>query len=278
MRKVYEAAGIKAEVSPFFKDIARRISEAHLVISRAGASSIADISVIGRPSILIPFAAATGDHQTANARGLVDADAAILVPETALDPASLSEQIMTVLTTPGAALRMRDNARLQGKPDANRTPSGPDRATWQERDMNAAAATKLPTEMGPIHFVGIGGIGMSGIAEVLIEAGYRVQGSDLKRSKITDRLEQEGRPHIRGPGAGEPGSGRGHRHFLGHQTRQSRVGRGAPSGSAGRAPGRDAGRTDAAQVEHRRGRNPRQDDHDDHGGRASPMPAGLTRR
>jgi UDP-N-acetylmuramate--alanine ligase len=58
--------------------------------------------------------------------------------------------------------------------------------------MNAAAATNLPTEMGPIHFVGIGGIGMSGIAEVLIEAGYVVQGSDLKRSKITDRLEEKG--------------------------------------------------------------------------------------
>ena len=58
--------------------------------------------------------------------------------------------------------------------------------------MNAAAATKLPTEMGPIHFVGIGGIGMSGIAEVLLAAGYTVQGSDLKRSKITERLEELG--------------------------------------------------------------------------------------
>lgn len=57
--------------------------------------------------------------------------------------------------------------------------------------MNAAA-TKLPTEMGPIHFVGIGGIGMSGIAEVLLEHGYTVQGSDLKGSKITKRLEELG--------------------------------------------------------------------------------------
>jgi UDP-N-acetylmuramate--alanine ligase len=53
--------------------------------------------------------------------------------------------------------------------------------------MNAAV-TKLPTEMGPIHFVGIGGIGMSGIAEVLINHGYRVQGSDLKSTPITERL------------------------------------------------------------------------------------------
>ena len=54
------------------------------------------------------------------------------------------------------------------------------------------AATKLPTDVGAIHFVGIGGIGMSGIAEVLINLGYVVQGSDLKASKITDRLEQMG--------------------------------------------------------------------------------------
>jgi len=54
------------------------------------------------------------------------------------------------------------------------------------------AATKLPRELGPIHFVGIGGIGMSGIAEVLLNHGYRVQGSDLKASKITDRLGELG--------------------------------------------------------------------------------------
>ena len=54
------------------------------------------------------------------------------------------------------------------------------------------AATKLPGELGPIHFIGIGGIGMSGIAEVLMTLGYRVQGSDAKRSHITDRLEALG--------------------------------------------------------------------------------------
>jgi UDP-N-acetylmuramate--alanine ligase len=54
------------------------------------------------------------------------------------------------------------------------------------------AATKLPGELGPIHFIGIGGIGMSGIAEVLMTLGYCVQGSDAKRSKITDRLESLG--------------------------------------------------------------------------------------
>ena len=54
------------------------------------------------------------------------------------------------------------------------------------------AATKLPTDVGPLHFVGIGGIGMSGIAEVLLNLGYDVQGSDLKASRITERLEALG--------------------------------------------------------------------------------------
>ena len=67
----YAEAGIAADVQPFFHDVPRRMAEAQLVISRAGASSIADLTVIGRPSILIPYAAAAGDHQTANARGLV---------------------------------------------------------------------------------------------------------------------------------------------------------------------------------------------------------------
>ena len=57
--------------------------------------------------------------------------------------------------------------------------------------MNAAV-TKLPSDVGPIHFVGIGGIGMSGIAEVLLNLGYRVQGSDLKETKITQRLADLG--------------------------------------------------------------------------------------
>ncbi len=64
------------------------------------------------------------------------------------------------------------------------------------------AATKLPGELGAIHFVGIGGIGMSGIAEVLLNLGYRVQGSDLKATKITDRLEKLGATIFVGQKAG----------------------------------------------------------------------------
>lgn len=114
----YAQAGVKAEVESFFTDIPRRLSEAQLVISRAGASSIADITVIGRPAILIPFAAATADHQTANARGVVEGGAAIMVPESALDAATLSAHMAAVLSDPATASRMAQNALTLARPDA----------------------------------------------------------------------------------------------------------------------------------------------------------------
>ncbi len=118
VRLAYDAAGIKAEVKPFFEDVPRRMAEAQLVISRAGASSVADLSVIGRPSILVPFAAATGDHQTANAHALVEAEAAILIPEKRLAPDALAGEIARILTNPGAADMMARNALSAGVPDA----------------------------------------------------------------------------------------------------------------------------------------------------------------
>ncbi|WP_372884436.1 glycosyltransferase [Shimia sp.] len=114
----YAEAGIAADVQSFFQDVPRRLSEAQLVISRSGASSVADISVIGRPSILIPFAAATADHQTANARGLVDAGAAVLIPERRLTVESLGEQIAMVLGDPEGASRMAQAALSVGRPEA----------------------------------------------------------------------------------------------------------------------------------------------------------------
>jgi UDP-N-acetylglucosamine--N-acetylmuramyl-(pentapeptide) pyrophosphoryl-undecaprenol N-acetylglucosamine transferase len=114
----YADHGISAEVAPFFQDVPRRMTEAQLVISRAGASSVADLSVIGRPSILIPFAAATGDHQTANARGLVSAGGAIMVPESQASVEALSEMILSVLDNPAGAMQMARSAAAYGKPEA----------------------------------------------------------------------------------------------------------------------------------------------------------------
>jgi UDP-N-acetylglucosamine--N-acetylmuramyl-(pentapeptide) pyrophosphoryl-undecaprenol N-acetylglucosamine transferase len=111
---------IRAEVEPFFTDIPRRFSEAQLVISRAGASSLADLTVIGRPAILIPFAAAAGDHQTANARGLVAAGGAVMLDEGALTPLTLAGQITRILTQPKIAAQMATAARAAARPNAAR--------------------------------------------------------------------------------------------------------------------------------------------------------------
>lgn len=118
VRGFYDAQGIRADVQPFFSDVPRRIAESQLVISRSGASSVADISVIGRPAILIPYPFATGDHQTANAQGLVDAGGAIRIPESKLEPAMLSEQVASVLDNPEAAMQMARASLSTGKPEA----------------------------------------------------------------------------------------------------------------------------------------------------------------
>ena len=114
----YSAHGVDAEVKTFFDDIPRRMSEAQLVISRAGASSVADISVIGRPSILIPLASAIRDEQTANAQALVNGDAAILMPEPGLTVATLSAQIAAFMDAPVKATPMANAALRCAVPDA----------------------------------------------------------------------------------------------------------------------------------------------------------------
>lgn len=114
----YAENGITADVQPFFHDVPRRMSEAQLVISRAGASTIADITVIGRPSILIPYAAAAGDHQVANAQGLVEAEAAIMIREDAANPENLVQYIEMILGNGAAALQMARSAQGLGKPEA----------------------------------------------------------------------------------------------------------------------------------------------------------------
>ncbi len=116
----YEGAGIRAEVAAFFDDIPRRMTECQLVISRAGASSLADMTVIGRPCVLIPFAAALGDHQTANAAGLVAAGGAVMLAEGAATPAALSDQISAILSDPKHAAAMARASLSYARPNAAR--------------------------------------------------------------------------------------------------------------------------------------------------------------
>ena len=118
VRERYAQCGIPATVEPFFSDLPERIARAHLVVARSGASTVADIAVIGRPAIFVPYAAAVRDEQTANARALTQAGGAITVQERDLAPGPLSEHIAAILTDPDRAAAMARAAAGQGKPRA----------------------------------------------------------------------------------------------------------------------------------------------------------------
>lgn len=114
----YATAGIAAEVTPFIDDMAEALGWADFVICRAGALTVAEISTAGLPAILVPFPAAVDDHQTANARQLVTAGAALLVPESRLTPASLADAIRALGTDREPLLERARAARALGEHDA----------------------------------------------------------------------------------------------------------------------------------------------------------------
>jgi len=116
LRANYSAAGAQGELVAFIDDMARRYAEADLVICRAGAVTIAELSAAGMASVLVPFPYAVDDHQTANARFLADRGAAILLPQTELTPERLAQLIRSL--DRAALLQMARNARSLGKPEA----------------------------------------------------------------------------------------------------------------------------------------------------------------
>jgi UDP-N-acetylglucosamine--N-acetylmuramyl-(pentapeptide) pyrophosphoryl-undecaprenol N-acetylglucosamine transferase len=118
VRAAYEEIGVAADLRAFFEDVPERLAEATLVVSRAGASSIADISVVGRPALLIPYAAAMDDHQAANAQWLADAGGAFMIREEELTAEGLAATIEAILTDPEGAGAMAQACRAAGRPDA----------------------------------------------------------------------------------------------------------------------------------------------------------------
>lgn len=114
----YESAGVKGELVAFIEDMARRYAEADLVICRAGAVTIAELSAGGMASVLVPFPYAVDDHQTANARFLAERGAAVLLPQAELSPQRLAALIRSL--DRGKLLDMARRARALGKPEAAR--------------------------------------------------------------------------------------------------------------------------------------------------------------
>ena len=117
-RQAYTENGIEAEVSPFFRSMAKRLEQAHLVIGRAGASTVYELAVAGKPAILIPLKIAADDHQTYNAKLLSDAGAAEVIREQELTPELLSATIEKMLADPEGLVRRSEAAKAVAQPDA----------------------------------------------------------------------------------------------------------------------------------------------------------------
>jgi UDP-N-acetylglucosamine--N-acetylmuramyl-(pentapeptide) pyrophosphoryl-undecaprenol N-acetylglucosamine transferase len=121
-RAAYAAIGADAarwRVEPFLDDMPARFAEASLVMARSGASSVAELAAAGKPSLLVPFAAAADEHQKRNAEAMVDAGAAVMLEEPDLD---IAGRLLTALTglleEPERLAAMAAAARTQAHPDA----------------------------------------------------------------------------------------------------------------------------------------------------------------
>jgi UDP-N-acetylglucosamine--N-acetylmuramyl-(pentapeptide) pyrophosphoryl-undecaprenol N-acetylglucosamine transferase len=118
VREAYEAAGFIAEVTPYLDRMAEAYSRADLVVARAGATTVAELTAAARPAILIPYPHAAGGHQERNAEMLRTAGAAEMILEDRLTGTALSERIADLLKAPEALRRMGEAAGRLAKPDA----------------------------------------------------------------------------------------------------------------------------------------------------------------
>jgi UDP-N-acetylglucosamine--N-acetylmuramyl-(pentapeptide) pyrophosphoryl-undecaprenol N-acetylglucosamine transferase len=118
VRTRYAAAAVVAKLAPFFADLPKRLAAAHLVIGRSGASTVAELSTIGRPSILIPYPHAADDHQSANARAFEATGACIVIPHASFTSAALASHLSALFEAPQRLATMAAAAHAAGRPDA----------------------------------------------------------------------------------------------------------------------------------------------------------------
>jgi UDP-N-acetylglucosamine--N-acetylmuramyl-(pentapeptide) pyrophosphoryl-undecaprenol N-acetylglucosamine transferase len=118
VRAIYQRLGVKAEIAPFFADLPARIAQSHLVVSRSGASTVAELAAIGRPAILVPLPHALDQDQLANARVLEQAGGAIRIDQAVFTPEKLADAIAGIAVEPDRLAAMAQRARAAGALDA----------------------------------------------------------------------------------------------------------------------------------------------------------------
>ena len=116
----YRDMDLRACVRPFFEDVERLMSESQIIICRAGSNTLADISIVGRPAILIPLKNAKDDHQLRNARMFAENGGAIVIEESPSLVEDLSEKLRIILNSPSKTRAMADKALRMGKPEASK--------------------------------------------------------------------------------------------------------------------------------------------------------------
>ena len=118
VRNIYDELGVTAELATFFDDLPRRMASAHLVIARSGASTVAELTVLGRPSILVPLPHALDNDQLQNAKRLAEAGGTWCIEQKDLSPERLKVELERLLHTPEDLFRAALAAKGQGRPDA----------------------------------------------------------------------------------------------------------------------------------------------------------------
>lgn len=118
VRAAYAAAGVTAELATFFKDLPERMAKSHLVIGRAGASTMAELTVLGRPGVLVPLPHAVDNDQLRNATRLAEAGAGWCLEQKNLTDEKLSETIASLMEQPSALTSAAEAAKKLGRPDA----------------------------------------------------------------------------------------------------------------------------------------------------------------
>ena len=120
VREAYSEADISAEIEPFFADLPARMTAAHLVIGRAGASTVAELTIVGRPSILVPLPHALDNDQLNNARRLAESGGAWCIEQRTLSPERLADELEKLLPASDTLAAAAKAAKTAGRPDAVR--------------------------------------------------------------------------------------------------------------------------------------------------------------
>ncbi len=118
VRTRFSALGMQVDLAPFFTDMPLRLGAAHLVLSRAGSSSVAELMVAGRPAIFVPLPSATDNHQYYNAQAIEDHQAGWVMTQDAFTPEALASKLETLLRLPRRLSEMAANMHMLGIPDA----------------------------------------------------------------------------------------------------------------------------------------------------------------